>query len=124
MSLVRAVTPVIAAAIVGCTEATVVEPFAGHWVGANSDFQAALTLSQSADTVRGGFRLIRRADSYIISSPLFSITLHGDSLTFSFTPDTASGYSTIIFAGQRRGDQIDVQLTTDTLVSTLTLNRP
>lgn len=109
--------------MLACTETTLVQPFAGHWVGGNSDFQAVLTLLEGADTVHGSFQLTRRGGGDIASSLAVHPTVQGHSIIFSFVPDTTSGYAGGVFEGQRRGDQMDAELTLDSLMSTLTLNR-
>lgn len=117
-------TLVAVAWIAACdVPSTTIEPFAGTWAGGTAEFQVALTLSQTADTVRGGLRLTRRADSYLIQSPALVIPLDGDNVTFSFTPPAASGYSTIAFRGQRRGDRMDAAVAIDNNETAVVLER-
>lgn len=117
-------TLVAVAWITACdVPSTTIEPFAGTWAGGTTEFQVALTLSQTADTVRGGLRLTRRADSYLIESPALTIPLDGDMVTFSFIPPVASGYATIAFRGQRRGDRMDAAVAIDNNETAVVLER-
>lgn len=102
---------------------TTIQPFAGTWAGGTTDFQVALTLSQTGDTVRGGLRLTRRSDSYLIESPALAIALNGDSFTFSFNPAPASGYSLVSFRADRRGDRMDAAFTLDANETAVVLER-
>jgi hypothetical protein len=102
---------------------TTIEPFAGTWAGGTTEFQVALTLSQTRDTVRGGLRLTRRSDSYLIESPALAIPLDGDFFTFSFSPAPASGYSLVTFRAERRGDRIDAAFGLDGNETAVVLER-
>ena len=102
---------------------TTIEPFAGTWTGGTTEFQVALTLSQTRDTVHGGLRLTRRSDSYLIESPTLAIPLDGDSFTFSFNPTPASGYSLVSFRAERRGDRMDAAFTLDANETAVVLER-
>ena len=102
---------------------TTIEPFAGTWAGGTTEFQVALTLSQTRDTIRGGLRLTRRSDSYLIESPALAIPLDGDSFTFSFSPAPASGYSLVTFRAERRGDRMDAAFALDGNETAVVLER-
>jgi len=110
--------------LLACTPSvTAPGPFSGIWAGGNASYQASLSLSQVADTVSGGFRITRRIDNYTLSSPALRLALRGDSVVFSFPAPASSGYSTVAFRGQRRGDRLDSEVALDSTLIPLTLDR-
>jgi hypothetical protein len=103
--------------------ATTIPPFSGIWAGGTAAYQASLSLTQVGDSVRGGFTLTRRADSCAVSSQPLVLPLQGDSLTFAFSPAGACAYSSVGFRGSRRGDRMDADVTVDSNVVAIVLER-